>query len=57
MVEVKRGPRPGDYVVARGQAWLADGQLVSPRNPDGTPATRTLPDVAEGSPRDTGNVP
>jgi membrane fusion protein (multidrug efflux system) len=57
MVEIARGPRPGEYVVARGQAWLTDGQLVSPRNPDGTPATRPLPAVAEGSPRDTGNVP
>jgi membrane fusion protein (multidrug efflux system) len=57
LVEVVRGPRPGDYVVARGQAWLTDGQLVSPRNPDGTPATRTLPAVAEGSPPAAGNVP
>jgi membrane fusion protein (multidrug efflux system) len=56
-VEVVRGPRPGDYVVSRGQAWLTDGQLVSPRNPDGTPATRALPAVAEGSPPDSGNVP
>ena len=57
MVEVVRGPLPGDYVVARGQAWLTDGQLVAPRNSDGTPATRPLPAVAEGSPRQTGNVP
>jgi len=56
-VEVVRGLQPGDTIVSRGQAWLADGQLVSPRNPDGTPATRRLPAVAEGSTQQPTNLP
>jgi membrane fusion protein (multidrug efflux system) len=36
MVVVTRGLAAGDLVVTRGQAGLADGVLVSPRNPDGT---------------------
>jgi len=36
MVVVTRGLAAGELVVTRGQAGLADGVLVSPRNPDGT---------------------
>jgi len=51
MVEVVRGLAPGDFVVLRGQAGLADGQLVAPRNADGTSAGARTPDVA-GAPGD-----
>jgi len=51
MVEVVRGLAPGDFVVLRGQAGLADGQLVAPRNADGTSAGAQTPDVA-GAPGD-----
>lgn len=47
MLEVTRGLEPGDRIVSRGQAWLTDGQRVTPRNPDGTLAGRSLPPVAE----------
>ena len=46
MVEVVRGLSPGDLVVLRGQAGLADGQLVTPRNADGTSVGMSTPDVA-----------
>ena len=36
MVVVTSGLAAGELVVTRGQAGLADGVLVSPRNPDGT---------------------
>lgn len=46
MVEVVKGLALGDRVVLRGQARLADGQRVSPRNADGTGAAAQTPDVA-----------
>lgn len=46
MVEVVSGLAPGDLVVLRGQAMLTDGQLVAPRNADGTSAGVRTPDVA-----------
>jgi hypothetical protein len=51
MVEVVRGLAPGDLVVLRGQAALSDGQLVAPRNADGTSVGIRTPDVA-GAPGD-----
>lgn len=50
MLEVVKGLAPGDLVVRRGQAALVDGELVAPRNADGTslganPGPST-PDVA-----------
>jgi membrane fusion protein (multidrug efflux system) len=51
MVEVVRGLAAGDLVVLRGQAALTDGQLVAPRNADGTSAGASIPDVA-GAPGD-----
>jgi membrane fusion protein (multidrug efflux system) len=51
MVEVVRGLEPGDLVVLRGQAALSDGQLVTPRNADGTSVGIRTPDVA-GAPGD-----
>jgi membrane fusion protein (multidrug efflux system) len=57
MVEVTTGLSPGQRIVSRGQAWLSDGQLVTPRNPDGTLATQRLPAVAEGARDGAGNVP
>jgi membrane fusion protein (multidrug efflux system) len=51
MVEIAKGLAPGDRVVLRGQAGLADGQLVAPRNPDGSEPGSTTPDVA-GAPGD-----
>ena len=46
-VEVVKGLASGDIIVSRGQARLVEGQLVVPRNPDGTLAGRPMPDVAE----------
>jgi membrane fusion protein (multidrug efflux system) len=46
-VEVVRGLAPGEMIVSRGQARLVDGQLVAPRNPDGTLLSRPMPDVSE----------
>ena len=46
MVEVVKGLALGDLVVLRGQARLADGQRVSPRNADGTGGAAQTPDVA-----------
>jgi hypothetical protein len=46
MIEISHGLDAGDLVVARGQTWLSDGDLVTPRHPDGTLATRRLPEVA-----------
>jgi hypothetical protein len=46
MVEVVRGLAPGDLVVLRGQAGLSDGELVSPRNADGSGVASGVPDVA-----------
>ena len=51
MVEVVSGLAPGDLVVLRGQAGLADGQVVAPRNADGTSFGVRTPDVA-GAPGD-----
>src|SRR5262249_38527791 len=48
-VEVVKGLSPGDRVVARGGDRLSEGQLVVPRNPDGTLLAPRTPDVA-GSP-------
>ena len=46
MVEVVTGLAPGDLVVRRGQEGLVDGELVSPRNVDGTQPGAGTPDVA-----------
>jgi membrane fusion protein (multidrug efflux system) len=46
-VEVVRGLEAGDLVVLRGQAGLADGQLVAPRNADGSVVGTLAPDVVE----------
>jgi len=53
MVEVVKGIVAGDLVVLRGQAGLNDGELVSPRNADGSDAGAKTPDVAgaPGEPR------
>jgi membrane fusion protein (multidrug efflux system) len=48
-VEIVHGLEPGDLVVTRGQTWLADGDRVTPREPDGTLAARHLPEVAGGA--------
>jgi membrane fusion protein (multidrug efflux system) len=45
-VEIVHGVEAGDLVVSRGQTWLSDGDLVTPRRPDGTLATSPLPSVA-----------
>jgi len=47
MLEVVKGLAVGDMVVLRGQAALVDGDLVSPRNVDGSDPSSTTPDVAE----------
>lgn len=44
------GLRPGDLVVSRGHAALADGDVVDPRNPDGTRRDAPISDVAEVAP-------
>ena len=41
-VEVRSGLEPTDYIVTRGHAGLADGELVSPRDLDGTPIRAEL---------------
>lgn len=46
MLEVVKGIVPGDLVVLRGQTGLADGELVSPRNDDGSDPSSSTPDVA-----------
>ena len=46
LIEVVRGLEPGDRVVARGHASLVDGELVVPRNPDGSLVGSPIPDVA-----------
>ena len=56
MVEITRGLSTDDVIVARGQAWLADGQKVALRHPDGTLATEALPPVA-GSADESANLP
>jgi membrane fusion protein (multidrug efflux system) len=48
MVEITSGLLPGNLIIARGQAWLTDGQKVALRHPDGTLVTRSLPAVAGG---------
>ena len=45
-VEVVKGLAPGDLVVARGGDRLSEGQLVVPRNPDGTLLAPREADVA-----------
>lgn len=58
MVEIVDGVGAGDQIIARGQAWLTDGQRVTPRNPDGTLAGEALPPVAEEGEGDSAaNVP
>lgn len=49
LVEVVAGIDAGEVVVSRGQALLAGGEVVTPRHPDGTLATRALPAVAGGA--------
>jgi membrane fusion protein (multidrug efflux system) len=56
MVEITRGLSPDDVIVARGQAWLADGQKVALRHPDGTLVTESLPPVAGGT-DESANLP
>jgi membrane fusion protein (multidrug efflux system) len=46
MLEVVKGIVPGDLVVLRGQTGLVDGELVSPRNDDGSDPSSSTPDVA-----------
>jgi membrane fusion protein (multidrug efflux system) len=46
-VEVIEGLAPGDRIVSRGQARLVEGQLVVPRNPDGTLVRRSAPAASE----------
>jgi membrane fusion protein (multidrug efflux system) len=36
VVEVVRGLEPGDMIVSRGHATLVDGEVVTPRHPDGS---------------------
>jgi membrane fusion protein, multidrug efflux system len=50
-VEIVNGVEPGDLVVSRGQAWLSDGDTVTPRQPDGTLASQPLPSVAGAAER------
>ena len=58
MVEIVDELRDGDRIIARGQAWLTDGQRVTPRNPDGTLVSEALPPVAEEGEEDrAANVP
>jgi membrane fusion protein (multidrug efflux system) len=45
-VEVLGGLEDEDLVVTRGHASLVDGEVVSPRNPDGTVIRRQVADVA-----------
>jgi len=45
-VEIVKGLAPGDLVVTRGGDRLAEGQLILPRNPDGTLVAPRAPDVA-----------
>jgi membrane fusion protein (multidrug efflux system) len=45
-VEVVKGLSPGDLVVARGGDRLSEGQVVVPRNADGTLLAPREPDVA-----------
>ena len=56
MVEITKGLSSDDVIVARGQAWLADGQKVALRHPDGTLVTEALPPVA-GSADESANLP
>jgi membrane fusion protein (multidrug efflux system) len=49
-VEVVRGLAAGDLIVQRGHAGLTDGQVVAPRNPDGSDPSQQQPDVAGGRP-------
>lgn len=58
MLEVTSGLEPGDRIISRGQAWLTDGQRVTPRNSDGTLARRSLPPLAEEGDRErAANLP
>jgi membrane fusion protein (multidrug efflux system) len=50
-VEVLEGLKGQEFVVTRGHLDLIDGEFVSARNPDGSPAT---PQVAEGKSVDEG---
>jgi membrane fusion protein (multidrug efflux system) len=45
-VEVLKGLAPGDRVVTRGGDRLAEGQVILPRNPDGTLAAPRASDLA-----------
>ncbi len=57
MVEVVAGLDVGETVVSRGQARLVGGERVTPRNPDGTLAPRSLPEVAGEGGEDAARVP
>ena len=52
IVEVVSGLEPGDLVVARGHNRLVDGDLVTPRDPEGNPirALRAVADAGELAP-------
>ena len=56
MVEITEGLTTEDLIISRGQAWLADGQKVVLRHPDGTLAVHALPAVA-GSADEPANLP
>ena len=56
MVEITEGLTTEDLIISRGQAWLADGQKVVLRHPDGTLAVHALPAVA-GSANEPANLP
>jgi len=47
-VEVVSGLEVGQRIVARGHATLVEGQLVAPRNIDGSPIEAVSPAVAGG---------
>jgi len=49
LIEIVHGLEAGEFVITRGQTWLSDGDLVTPRHPDGTLARRPGPDVAGGA--------
>jgi hypothetical protein len=52
LVEIASGLAAGDVVVTRGQAGLADGLQVSPRNSDGTPLTTNVSAAQEAAARE-----
>ena len=48
-VEILGGLAPTDHVITRGHAALGDGELVSPRDLDGTPIQAELAVAEPGS--------